>query len=204
MSQLIKKGDLELILAGAAALMTRELGGESVRKLLQFSEDSLPLSAIHEVAEDVLRIPREYIDAYLQTRFPSRETQIQTLKSIHGEPTIRSIIDTYRIELLNELDRVSPLENFGFKEKYIRDYSICGFFYRYILERGLFGKKKETQQMKLAEIELYGPPSTPSNSLRLQIDVPFFAGACKEKINELRNRFSQFNFKCVVKHNYPI
>ena len=67
--QLIRRDDLESVLLGAAALYNRDLNREAVNELVDIQEsDDLPLSSICELAEDCLRIPRRYIELYINTR----------------------------------------------------------------------------------------------------------------------------------------
>ncbi|MDP3991991.1 MAG: hypothetical protein Q8P79_00585 [Nanoarchaeota archaeon] len=193
MTQIVRRNNLELILSGAAALQTRDLSREAIKDLEGIEEsDDLPVEAVYELAEDVLRIPREYVDAYLQIRFPSREIQLKTLEGLGAQPTDEAIQEIYSRVLLNELRTKSPSENFIFDEIYKK-------FYRLDKIGILFRKRKK----ELANIRVEYNSHYKHFYLDMEIKDPFFAEACKGKINELKDRFQPWGRYNIQSNYHP-
>ena len=102
--QIIRVSDLESVLSGATALQAKDLNAGAVQSLVEIQEiDELPVSAVHEFAEDVLRIQRKYIDLYLKMRYPSYEEILGDIEKYGVTPTVGGVAETYRIVLLNDL-----------------------------------------------------------------------------------------------------
>ena len=212
MSQTIKKSDLELILSGAAALQTRELSGEAVRKLLDLSQEDLPISAVYEFAEDVVGIPREYIKRYAAMRFPSRERKIDTIRNINGQPTWEALIITYGNVLLEELKKGSPLENFDLDV--VPRFSV-NFLRKFDIERrGFFGKKYKVMQNELLAGIIWkvdghtnreGGYYYDNERLEFNLFSPFFAEVCSNKIKELGELFKESKLAIrKINYHYPL
>jgi len=198
MSQVIKKSDLELILSGAAALQARELTEQTMQELEGIAEeetDELPMSVVYEFAQDAVGIPQEYVERYIQIKFPSRERKIGSANGIGAKPTEDSVIKTYSKELLDSLRKSSPLETFELKSP-----NSFPTFYRVakMTERGLFGRIKRIKSKdNLAYIfRAYS---------RMVIYDSFFTEACKEKIEELQRLFRDSEFNITdIRYDYPI
>jgi len=210
MSQLVKKNDLELILSGAAALQTHDASRKAIQEL---EGNEFPIEVVYELA-DTLLIPRSNIDSYLQTRFPSRERQMETLKEIGSAPNFDALVKIF----MQELRLKSPLEEFGDHSNNLYMYSDFLRIERIEKEStksGIFRKPKKIKtvtlnRLKLAHLDLT-PPSAKNNgvpfgkvALRLDIYDPFFSEACKEKINELKKEYSKNWHSFGVFHSYTI
>ncbi len=202
MSQIIRKNDLEFILSGAAALQARMLGHEAIQDLRGIAEaetDEVPIDAVYELAEDVLRIPREYVDSYLQTRFPSRERQIATLSELGARPTHDALKKIYSGEITDVLKIASPSENFTSIQNgyYTLNFQRVVTSNKPVMRRkGIFRKRVIEEEVivegiyKLAKITFNLPKG---GSFDLHIEDPFFAEVCKDKLAELKERFAPWS-----------
>lgn len=215
MSQTIRKGDLELILSGAAALQARGLSGRAIKNLKGIEgSDDLPVEAVYELAEDVLRIPREYVDTYLQTHFPSREKQLETISHLGMRPTVKALIEIYGKELIGCLRNISPIGEFEYSHSYIEENFSGGdgrFFQVHRTEKnvqkGLFKRKnlivREVKREELAHLSINYNSCYGDYNLRMNIQSPFFSEASKEKLVEIKGIISRWS-NYDVSYNYPI
>jgi|WetSurMetagenome_2_1015567.scaffolds.fasta_scaffold442198_2 hypothetical protein len=193
--------DLELILTGARAIQD----AESFRKELEAVDfsDSDNLQGIYEIAKQY-EISQENIDRYLALRFPSEERQLQTLKELESTTTIESIRALYKNVLLKELKNKSPCEQWEIGFNFID-----GGFDLYkkwqeieFIKKGVFKKRKEKvvqeRHTPMVNIQLKEDAQLGSSGhydkickiCRIIIKDPFFAEACKERLIELKKRFS--------------
>jgi hypothetical protein len=203
MSQLIKKADLELILSGAAALQARDLSHGAIQELKGITEsetDDLPIEAIYELSEDVLSLPREYLDRYIQIRFPSQERQWETLRDFGAKPTVAAIAKIYGVTLVKRLEAISPKEKFDFSlalgaHPVLNYYKIetDEMWKREFFIRKLVAIEK---RVNLAQINFLSDVarSIPSEKIgfRMWVNSPFFAEACKHDIESLKEKFSDY------------
>lgn len=201
MSQTIKKSDLEIILSGAAALQTRDVSAEAIRDLQGIGEtDYLPESVVYELGE-TLMIPKGYIGEYLQTRFPSFKRQAVTLNELGAIPSSNALRGTYITELVNELRKKSPLDLFSILEgSLFREHN------EKVIGKSFFGRKR-IREVNRAEWLASVYVGYWGNSFIMDINIasPFFSEVCKDKLIELKERFSHLKWdRYKVVHDYSI
>jgi len=205
MSEFIKKADLELLLSGAAALQNRELAQAAIMEIQGIGEldDDIPLSAVYEMAEYSLRLPREFVERYYRTRFPTKDEKIETVNQIGGKPSWLSVAGTYSKDLIFELKRASPLERFHVVGTGHLTFSKVE---ETTIKRGLFKSPQIVTiptmlaHMRHDLIERYREGDRWDNSLTI-LD-PFFAEVCKEKLRELQVKF--VDWKIDIRYDYPL
>jgi hypothetical protein len=197
----ISINDLELILTGARAIQD----SEGFRKQLETTDLSEldNIKGIYGIANQY-RISQESVDRYLTLRFPSEERQLQTLIELESTPTIESVNNLYKTVFLNELKNKSPHEQWEIEPNWIN-----GGFNLYkkwqeinLIEKGVFKKRKEKvvqeRETIMVNIQVKEDKQLGSSGnydkickiCRIIIKDPFFAEACKDKLTELKKRFS--------------
>jgi hypothetical protein len=189
--------DLELILTGARAIQD----SDGFRKQLETTDLSEldNLQGIYGIAEQY-GISQENVNKYLAIYFPSEEKQFETLKNIDAKPSFEVVVGNYSFNLLKELRKTFPAEEFtGTKD--------CQAFYKInrINKKNLFNMTyQKTKKTLLADIDFddYGDNG---RICVLNIRHPLFTIACADKIKELQKRFenSRWNIKKIT-YNYPV
>jgi hypothetical protein len=209
MPQNISKGDLEIILSGAAALHARDASGKAFMELKGIAEVGtgtngvIPIEAVYEVA-DLLRIPREYVDSYQKSRFPSVEQKVRTIGKLDLKPNrdsfngIRQIVFTdYETELLGELRNRFPLESFVVERKF--DFDFPGKIFCLKLPRKSFNLDRKK---RLAQLNI----DASNSGLNITLDVldPLFGEVCSDKLLELKERYSKVVGYYSAQYSYPV
>jgi hypothetical protein len=176
--------DLEVILGGANLIQKGEEYLLEIEKLKGEGRDELPIEVVYEMAESY-GIEKSSIDHFIKIRFPSGEMQRETRAELDAGITFESISQLYEKTFLEELKRKSPHEAWKSNHPLFAEEN-----YKFNIylegEKGFFIRKKKN----FATISFKEPALFGRWKCKIIIEEPFFAEACKDKLAELKNRFS--------------
>ena len=209
--QIIRLSDLESVLSGAAALQTKSLNAGAVREVIEAQEiEDLPLSAVYELAEDVLRLPRQYIDSYLRMRYPSNDEVIRDLKEHGVTPRVDRVAETYRTVLLNDL--VSSLPTHIFRANWSNEFHPDLYFnmFRQIDEKKGWIRKKIEKKLvhdcSLAQLNFRGESAgnAPIGKFNLKVTLmdPLFLRICGKNLERLNKEFREIMNDYSIQYAY--
>ena len=175
---------LEEILAGAGSLQALAEHKGDIKKRIQDLEVKRDGIIDEETLYDMGKmygIQKGFIDAYLARRFPSKEAQWARVKDLGSVLTPEALIKVFETELLEELRKASPAEDFE-SDNYL--YSTNIYRVRTVnVERRDFLRRIIRKQEKV-----YDFLAVIDNSGVILKD-PFFTEVCSRKLKELKGRF---------------
>src|SRR3989344_5978930 len=156
---------------------------------LSLDENEVPLSRVYRLAED-LGIGSQYVDKYLEMRFPSEEQKLEDLNKYHAIPDDRTMQRSYIKTLKLSLENAFPNEEFifksgGFLNRFLNGESFGVFILKNKVKDGLIFKKNKIvkNREKIASVSI-------SYSLWNLYD-PCFLRVCGKNLNKLNDIYNK-------------
>jgi hypothetical protein len=190
--------DLTLVLTGSRAIQDAEnFESKILSNPLPIIDSSKPrdMQEVYTIAKQY-GISPENVDKFLALRFPSEERQLQTLKELGAVADRNTINNFYCNSLLNELRIKSPSENWGLGiDGYYGGYELFKEIEKKtIIKKGFIRPREESissiEKLSVAVLCLPMWDNEEKEGVKIIIRDPFFAEACKDKLIELKKRFS--------------
>ena len=191
------QGEYVSILEGAEFLREFEARkgkmSQDMISRLSLDENEVPLSRVYRLAED-LGIGRQYVDRYLEMRFPSEEQKLEDLKKWNAKPSGRTVINNYKKELESALTMTFPSEKFIFKEDNYFNLEIKRI--ERDVKKSIFFKRNKIIERKipLAHISFFN---------RIDLYDPCFLRACNETLYRLNEAFNR-KFETIYHYNVDL
>ena len=180
--------------------------------------DSIPLLDIYEIAKTT-QIPRKYLEGALNTRFTSKERQLEDLKNIRARPSMELMADTYAKYLISSLKTTFPFDDFSSShhgdEQYQDGYVRLDKHYKIKVEKveNFFQRlfKSEKSEIKydhsdqvdiIVEINFIRPFISGGRLCKAHFYSPLFLIGAGETFEKL-NKYFKVKLDDVVYH-YPV